>query len=316
MVRILLVEDSSTDRKLLRYLLDAQMRGAVQFVDAPTLRQALQLLDSQRFDCVILDLQLPDSIGKETFHKIYAQHPDVPIVIMTNNKDRDLAIEMVKAGAADYVVKNLNDDDEIFRRIAFAMEKHKTTVRTTPDGAASYNRLRKARTSLRQAVNDGASPSTIKNVTVEATMAITDLSHKIFAEIQSVSSRVEKIDAKQSAMSMKVDVLEAEILRGYPDRPSLKSQMDLVKHRMGQAEEELKRTADIGIRVATTRLAGRTKVAVALVGFIGLIAAAAIGGAFTYWAARTKSKGPQSDDALIALPGASASALPKPRGSK
>jgi len=54
---------------------------------------------------VLLDLSLPDSFGLETFAKVYAHSPQVPIIVLTGNDDQTVALSAVKGGAQDYLVK-------------------------------------------------------------------------------------------------------------------------------------------------------------------------------------------------------------------
>ena len=58
---------------------------------------------------VLLDLSLPDSHGLETFAKVYAHSPKVPIIVLTGNDDQTVALSAVKAGAQDYLVKGKLD---------------------------------------------------------------------------------------------------------------------------------------------------------------------------------------------------------------
>lgn len=127
--RILIVEDSPTDREILRYLLEDQFKSEAKFREASSLATAFRYLELGNIDCVVLDLQLPDSAGRETFQKINERFPDIPTIVMTHNKDRALAIDMIKMGAADYVLKDYTNPEDIFRRIIFAVEKHHRSVR-------------------------------------------------------------------------------------------------------------------------------------------------------------------------------------------
>ncbi len=143
--RILIVEDSPTDRELLRYLLEDQFKNEAKFREASSLATAFRYLDQGNIDCVVLDLQLPDSAGRETFQKINERFPDIPTIVMTHNKDRALAIDMIKMGAADYVLKDYTNPDDIFRRIIFAVDRHHRTVRApTEKVKAIEDRLRAA----------------------------------------------------------------------------------------------------------------------------------------------------------------------------
>ena len=147
-MRILIVEDSPTDRQLLRFLLEDQFKEEAKFREAANLDTAFRYLRMGNIDCVILDLQLPDSAGRETFERIHAQYPHLPMIVMTNNKDRELALEMIQAGAADYILKSYTDPEELFRRIVFAVEKHRRTVRVPPESASTVHRLDQAQLNL------------------------------------------------------------------------------------------------------------------------------------------------------------------------
>ena len=122
---ILLVEDNASERTLLRYLLEARFpKEVVVFHEAGRLSEALEILKQETVNCIILDLQLPDSTGKATFIRLYERHFDIPIIVMTGNKDRQLAIDMIQTGASDYVIKNFTDEEELFNRILLTIERH------------------------------------------------------------------------------------------------------------------------------------------------------------------------------------------------
>lgn len=124
-MNILIVEDSPSDRGLLHYMLESRFPKEVsQFHEVGTLSKALEVLEEKDIDCIILDLQLPDSTGKQTFLRLYERHFHVPIIVMTHNKDRQLAIDMVQAGASDFIIKNFTNEEELFHRIVLTIERH------------------------------------------------------------------------------------------------------------------------------------------------------------------------------------------------
>ena len=124
-MNILIVEDSPSDRGLLHYMLESRFPKEVsQFHEVSTLTKALEVLENQDIDCIILDLQLPDSTGRNTFLRLYERHFHIPIIVMTHNKDRQLAIDMVQAGASDFIIKNFTDEEELFHRIVLTIERH------------------------------------------------------------------------------------------------------------------------------------------------------------------------------------------------
>jgi diguanylate cyclase (GGDEF)-like protein len=72
---------------------------------------------------VLLDLSLPDSFGLETFTKVYAHSPTVPIIVLTGNDDQMLALSAVKSGAQDYLVKGRLDRELLLRSMQYSIER-------------------------------------------------------------------------------------------------------------------------------------------------------------------------------------------------
>ena len=76
-------------------------------------------------DAVLLDLGLPDSQGLNTFEKIHSVAQKVPILILTAFKDDTLALEAVRRGAQDYLIKGKIDGPLLARAITYAVERKK-----------------------------------------------------------------------------------------------------------------------------------------------------------------------------------------------
>lgn len=313
-MKVLIVEDNRSERELLRYMLESRFQHSTDFREASDLQSALTQLQRGRIDCVLLDLQLPDSYGKETFTKIQAQHPEVPVIIMTGTKDRNLAIELVRLGAADYVEKSYTDEEAIFQRILLAIEKHKNSVRVPTEAAASVRKVERAQARLLTAHQSGEHQA-IQVGTVETTAATADLSRRMFTEIQRMSTAMATQSQILKHVTEITDKLQREILEGSLDRPSMKSRMDLLERNVdslksdtrGEAAEQnqlltkvtvldnqmlrafsdissLKRDSLVDQQLSTqatlASMSDRTKVLVALIGLIGILASAAIGGFF------------------------------------
>jgi diguanylate cyclase (GGDEF)-like protein len=123
-VRTLLVEadDSagSTRGKL------ASARGASFSVErSRTLRSAVSRVRSGDIDVVLLDLDLPDSSGTDSIVRLHKAAPEVPIVVMTDSDDEDLALRSLRAHAEDYLVKGRTDRVLLQRTIRHALERHR-----------------------------------------------------------------------------------------------------------------------------------------------------------------------------------------------
>lgn len=74
-------------------------------------------------DAILLDLGLPDSQGLETFEKIHAAAPQVPIVILTGFKDDAQGVEAVRRGAQDYLNKGKIEGPLLARAVTYAVER-------------------------------------------------------------------------------------------------------------------------------------------------------------------------------------------------
>lgn len=305
-MRILIVEDSPTDTELLKYLLEDKFQSDAKFREANSLETAFKYLVGGNIDCVLLDLQLPDSAGKETFLKINERFPDVPVVVMTHNQDRDLAIEMIQAGAADYIVKKFDDTEDIFRRIVFAVEKHKRTVRAPSEKVASFHKVERATANMMTAHQSGQHAA-IRDTTVETTSAIAELSRNIFTGMQDLTTKVTQSAATIDRMAKSTDALEVEVLKGETGKPSMKSRLDILEHRMndfsaitrelkGSVEEVegTQRLSAVHGEVVKTRITNRAKVIVAICALMGIVASSVA----TYMVAKYTSSQTASEKAV------------------
>src|SRR6266540_232829 len=100
---VLVVDDSAMDRLLASSLIENL--GGWSVLGAENGPEALAALDRQRPDLVLTDLLMPGMDGLELVQAIRANHPLVPVILMTGHGSEDIAIKALKAGAASYVPK-------------------------------------------------------------------------------------------------------------------------------------------------------------------------------------------------------------------
>ena len=128
-IKTLLVEDNPGDSRLIREML-AEARGVTFSLEyADRLQVGLEHLREGGIDVVLLDLGLPDSQGLETLSKIYAQAPEVPIVVLTGLNDEMLGVQAVNRGAQDYLVKGQVDVNLLVRALRYAIERKRAEER-------------------------------------------------------------------------------------------------------------------------------------------------------------------------------------------
>lgn len=127
-IKVLLVEDNTEHAELLERLLGFSEYPTFAVATAESLAAGIEKLRGWEPDIVLLDLSLPDSDGVETFRRMNAVAPAVPIVILSGISDVTLAIEMVQEGAQDYLVKGHVDTHLLLRSVQYAIERKRAHV--------------------------------------------------------------------------------------------------------------------------------------------------------------------------------------------
>jgi diguanylate cyclase (GGDEF)-like protein len=124
-IKVFLVEDDSGDVDLIQEMLSTETRPGFDLEHTIRLQPALKHLAKQTPDVVLLDLALPDSRGLKTFTDLHAQSPDIPIVVLTGLNDETIALEAVRQGAQDYLVKGQISGKILSRVLRYAIERHR-----------------------------------------------------------------------------------------------------------------------------------------------------------------------------------------------
>lgn len=123
MIKVLLIEDNDVDAQLTQDLLSEWSTEEFQIVRATTLAEGLSLLSRERFDAMLLDLSLPDAFGLPTVREVHATSPTIPVVVLSGVSDQSLAIQAVRQGAQDYLVKGEGHPELLARAIRYAIER-------------------------------------------------------------------------------------------------------------------------------------------------------------------------------------------------
>ncbi|RMF23037.1 MAG: diguanylate cyclase, partial [Cyanobacteria bacterium J083] len=89
------------------------------------LSEALILLKQENFDVILLDLSLPDSQGLEGMTQLKEQVQTTPLIVLTALDDRNVAIQSLREGAQDYIIKGDLEAQDLIRSIDYAIERHR-----------------------------------------------------------------------------------------------------------------------------------------------------------------------------------------------
>ncbi|MCB2203305.1 PAS domain S-box protein [bacterium] len=131
-VSVLLLEDHEGEARLNQRLLERSHTTEFHFSGARTLDEAVTILQEQSFDVLLLDLNLPDSRGIETFDRIHAIAPSLPVVIISAVADDALAVRCIRHGAQDYLVKGNITSEIMTRVVRYAMARSRQVAVRSP----------------------------------------------------------------------------------------------------------------------------------------------------------------------------------------
>jgi phosphoserine phosphatase RsbU/P len=119
---VLLIEDNQGDADLVRLRL-VESNCDLEVSCADRLSTGLAALAVAPPIVVLLDLNLPDSYGEDTFREVLNRAPSVPVVVLSGRDDEQLAIKAIHQGAQDYLVKGQFDGRQLGRTIRYAVER-------------------------------------------------------------------------------------------------------------------------------------------------------------------------------------------------
>ena len=120
--QILLIEDNPGDADLVRLRL-VEGKSPVSVNCVHRLADGLASLTAETPAVILLDLNLPDSHGAETFRRVMEHAPNVPVVVLSGQDDEALAIKAVHQGVQDYLLKGNITSKHLERAIRYAVER-------------------------------------------------------------------------------------------------------------------------------------------------------------------------------------------------
>jgi signal transduction histidine kinase len=121
-LRILIVDDSPEDRELYRRLLGQDPENGYELLETDLGEEGLRLAQEERPDCLLLDYRLPDMDGLEFLGRLQQQRT-LPVIVLTGQGNESVAVQAMKGGAQDYLLKGSITRQELRRAVQNAIEK-------------------------------------------------------------------------------------------------------------------------------------------------------------------------------------------------
>jgi two-component system, sensor histidine kinase and response regulator len=104
-LQILIVDDDEIDRMAVRRAL-LKSGISIELAEAATCAEAIVLLETHRYDCAFIDYGLPDRNGLDLIKSATQLNIKHPLVVLTGQGDERIAVDLMKAGATDYLPKS------------------------------------------------------------------------------------------------------------------------------------------------------------------------------------------------------------------
>ena len=157
-IRILHVDDNREFARLTATCLENESdRFEVTVSTSPT--EALDCLDSEAFDCIVSDYDMPELNGVEFLETVGERYPDLPFILFTGKGSEEIASDAISAGVSDYLQKKGGTDQYtiLSNRISNLVEKYRAETRLE-----QYDReradARAYRQQLLEIISDGEIP--------------------------------------------------------------------------------------------------------------------------------------------------------------
>ena len=214
---VLVVEDDEAERFLLKTWLLRQSDTMV-VEQAVSLHGAIAQLRAHPCDVVLLDLGLPDSFGLPTVKSLLPEARDAAIVVLSSQTDTNVALQALKEGAQDYLVKGQVTQDMLVRAMRYALERREQQLR-----------LSRANVQLLEANR------VMQRLEKARRMFVTNVSHELHNPQTAVRSSLEALEMAGPLNEDQQDFLRAGVRNIDRCDTLVKTMLELARIDMGQA---------------------------------------------------------------------------------
>ncbi|MEM7759211.1 MAG: hybrid sensor histidine kinase/response regulator [Cyanobacteria bacterium P01_A01_bin.40] len=224
-ISILLIEDDIAEARLIQEILQNFDLDRFILTHVQRLQTGFNQLKQQQFDLILLDLTLPDSQGLSSVELLVNNFSTLPIVVLTNTNDNQLAIEAVRQGAQDYLVKRKINIDVLVRSIQYAIERQKASELLRETNENLINQIQQKTSELMKA----------KEINHFQSELVSMFSHDFRNPLTTVLSCTELLHNKNDLLSQERKLYLFQMLRN-----ASKNMMQLVDEMLlvGQTESD------------------------------------------------------------------------------
>jgi signal transduction histidine kinase len=217
-MRILYLEDNPDDAILVKKILRSVKGYELELEHVDTLAAAIKRLVQGNIDVVLSDIHLPDSNGLDTYFKLQENANKIPIVLLTGTfEDGQIALEALRRGAQDYLMKSEITGEGLMRSLYFAVERHRLARLLDDHSSALAHELRTPLTVIREGVQlelDGAGGETPEGKKKRLSLVLKNIDRlsKFTTEILDVakmgSNKMRLVMERSDMTSLAMEVIE------------------------------------------------------------------------------------------------------------
>lgn len=184
-LQILVIEDNPGDFILVNEYLEETFPKATIY-HGDTLKKGIEFLEKEHIDVILLDLTLPDGMGISSFHTINSKFPQVPVIILTGLGATEIALESLKVGAQDFIVKDDSNPAVLAKSIQYGIERSKI-----------YEDLKKSEEQYKFLFNNNPLPMCAFEVDVHKLLMVNEaaIDHYGYTEEEFLSMTIDDLEA-------------------------------------------------------------------------------------------------------------------------
>ncbi len=223
LLKILIVDDDEVDRMAVQRSL-RKVNVKLKVTEAQDCERAISLLQNHTFDCVFLDYRLPDGDGLNLVKEVRSLNIKVPLIVLTGQGDEQIAVDLMKAGASDYLSKSWVSPERLWQVMRNSIRVHQAEM----EAELANKRLWENNELLRR-----------KNRELERQRQQIELQNHKLAEASRLKSQFLATMSHELRTPMNAIMGFSQLLlRQYPD-PLAPQQMDMVQRIFNNAQNLL-----------------------------------------------------------------------------